>query len=759
MSDTDVELNNDTVKTDAMGANVRLFGAESAAAARPSSYGRAAVYATVQAALAADPATARAALDLEVGTDIQAYDADLTTLGAGGSGARDFLGLGTSDSPQFTAVNIGHATDTPVTRSAAGVLAVGGRELAFQRVYTTAGQINADLAAGLVVNMAPGTITCTEQIVVPTGARIILNKTTLDFGSYAGATPYIACTGTAATPVLVAVSAAAGDSTIEVASSSTFSVGQVVRIYSSAVFDPDRTDSLCGELSVIVGIAGAVLTLEAPLSDAYTTGNTSYVEPLTVVEDVWIEGPGRVIGNATAESTHDAIRIWRGRNCYVKGLRFYDVDLAALIFRDCMDCHGEDLYFGRTQTTNQGYGISFRDATQDCTARRVTAREVRHLMTTNNTAAYGGIPRRCALEDFSAVDSALASSGSGGDAVDTHAAAEHIWIRRGIIRGSSSQGVNFECPSGVIEDLYVEGCSDNGIAVHNETPRLGDIVVRRNRVRDCDGHGVSIADGVTSGVAGYSRVVADNNDVEDCTGSGVLINTASTALALDASASKNRIADCGSATAALYLIWAKNFAVHGNIVAASATTQTPIRFDDCQNGSVVGNTITMAASATAAAIRVTATSSMDVATHVAGNTSKGATPSSNGGLVVESNASGVTLGVNDFSDAVTPLSPFSYTIASGAITLKVEAAVLHIAVDTESAAASDDLDAITGGFPGMILVLGTSTNARDVTVKNGTGNIRTGSDRVLDNSRDTVTLIKSRSGDWLLMGGLSDNGS
>lgn len=36
------------------------------------------------------------------------------------------LGLGTGDSPQFTAVNIGHASDTTITRASAGVIAVEG---------------------------------------------------------------------------------------------------------------------------------------------------------------------------------------------------------------------------------------------------------------------------------------------------------------------------------------------------------------------------------------------------------------------------------------------------------------------------------------------------------------------------------------------------------------------------------------------------------------------------------------------------------
>lgn len=41
----------------------------------------------------------------------------------------DLTGLTTADSPQFTAVNIGHATDTTVSRASAGVIAIEGKHV------------------------------------------------------------------------------------------------------------------------------------------------------------------------------------------------------------------------------------------------------------------------------------------------------------------------------------------------------------------------------------------------------------------------------------------------------------------------------------------------------------------------------------------------------------------------------------------------------------------------------------------------------
>jgi hypothetical protein len=87
---------------------------------------------------------ARTALGLAIGTDVQAYDAQLADIAAlavtdsniivgngtnwvaeSGATARTSLGLGTGDSPQFTAIELSHASQNTLTASG-GVLSIEG---------------------------------------------------------------------------------------------------------------------------------------------------------------------------------------------------------------------------------------------------------------------------------------------------------------------------------------------------------------------------------------------------------------------------------------------------------------------------------------------------------------------------------------------------------------------------------------------------------------------------------------------------------
>lgn len=102
----------------------------------------------------------------------------------------------------------------------------------------------------------------------------------------------------------------------------------------------------------------------------------------------------------------------------------------------------------------------------------------------------------------------------------------------------------------------------------------------------------------------------------------------------------------------------------------------------------------------------------------------------------------------DVAEAVRalPIAGITYdqTIASGVITvdpLHSPIAAYHI-VDTEAAAATDELNTINGTKQGQLLTLQSKSGARTVTVKDGVGNIfLTSGDFVLDNVRDAMQLV------------------
>jgi hypothetical protein len=77
------------------------------------------------------------------------------------------------------------------------------------------------------------------------------------------------------------------------------------------------------------------------------------------------------------------------------------------------------------------------------------------------------------------------------------------------------------------------------------------------------------------------------------------------------------------------------------------------------------------------------------------------------------------------------------TISSGGIVITSG----YHRIDTEADAATDDLTTILGGGMGQLLTLRAENGARDVVVKDGTGNLQLEGDCTLNNVQDTITLI------------------
>lgn len=122
-----------------------------------------------------------------------------------------------------------------------------------------------------------------------------------------------------------------------------------------------------------------------------------------------------------------------------------------------------------------------------------------------------------------------------------------------------------------------------------------------------------------------------------------------------------------------------------------------------------------------------------VGTHAAATAAHGAT----GAVVGTTN----TQTLSNKILATLVLTRSDLTIASDAITV----ANSYHRIDTEAAAATDNLATINGGTNFQIVMLQTTSSSRDVTVVHGAGNIYLNglADFVLDNSRDVLVLVKT----------------
>lgn len=127
------------------------------------------------------------------------------------------------------------------------------------------------------------------------------------------------------------------------------------------------------------------------------------------------------------------------------------------------------------------------------------------------------------------------------------------------------------------------------------------------------------------------------------------------------------------------------------------------------------------------------------------------------GTLGASTSTGATwVGQHNFSGVLQAQGKFSVK-AAGELTISTGAVAItganHV-IDTESDAATDDLDTITGGVDGAFLVLRAANTARTVVIKDSTGNITTpdGSSIYLNNTSKAVILgYDATLANWLVL--------
>jgi polygalacturonase len=314
-----------------------------------------------------------------------------------------------------------------------------------------------------------GTYKCNSVLGNFLGSNITieLNGSTLDFTSLDVSTSatLLQFSGSYSTGIALTANATKGSKIVQT-NTSGLQVGDMVRIYSNNVWDPARTSAKVGEIGFIRSVDSTTqLTLTIPLSDSYNVADSAKVEKLNPIKNICIQngtiqGP---IGNDQLQG----IVIQLGVNCLVRNIKSYDIDLKHITFIDTVKSNIENCFIYESYHATQAYGVSFQDACQDCICSNNHFTDVRHSMTTNNAVSTSyGITRRIKFTGNTVSSSTPnIGDGAGGDAIDTHAGAEDIFILNNTVNGSSGHGINMECRSGVIQGNKVNNTSNHGINI------------------------------------------------------------------------------------------------------------------------------------------------------------------------------------------------------------------------------------------------------------------------------------------------------
>ena len=229
---------------------------------------------------------------------------NLSELTATASTARTNIGLGTGDSPQFTAVNVGNASDTTVTRASAGVIAVeGSNVLMASNIGGSVQAYDAELQAiaGLSTNgivtrtssstAAARTITGTTNVITVTNGDGVSGNPTLTTGSL------VARTDTAQT----FTASQRGTVTTDNDGSFDLSVTNNFACTPTGSFTLTFTNMTAGQSGFILLVNGSNYTVSAHANTKVVSGSLTTISATgTYLLSYWTNGTNTYVVNSGA---------------------------------------------------------------------------------------------------------------------------------------------------------------------------------------------------------------------------------------------------------------------------------------------------------------------------------------------------------------------------------------------------------------------------------------------------------------------------
>ena len=544
--------------------------------------------------------------------------------------------------------------------------------------------------------------------------------------------------GTQGTAINVSSNVAAGAFSITVADGSTFTEGGWAFIKSNQYWSPAALDNvIIGELVHIESIASNVLTLQTPTLAAYAVANSATVAPLTtakniVLQDVTLKAPvstGNQIG----------VKFIYCESVEVRNCNTYDFDHTHLWFERCANYAVRGGASFRTGVQEGlDYGVAHLRGCYNGLVDGYTGNSMRHISTIGGSEGVSRFIRVVNSFGYNLTD--------GG--IDSHSACYEHDFSHNFLLFSNSADVTIE---GIVSQGGLLTCIGNtiigarrhGVAWTPEiadsvtiTGEIGAIISKNSFTGNKNVVGTTYAVLVSPQVSATALkpidgVVISGNLVKNFDGMALVrANTGGKVsnVVIDSNVCQNAMTQRG-----VYILASnnniQNVNITNNILKATAneviycagTTPYSVNNINVANNIIDGGSFSL---------RFLYANKIVTA----GNQTINATSVTR----VESNVTGLmaydivnTVDLSDIRQQV--------TIASGVVAIDNPIRRI-VRVDTEGSAASDDLDTINGGYIGQQIQVMSTNTSRDITCKDGTGNLRLSGDRVLSQPEDVLSI-------------------
>lgn len=506
---------------------------------------------------------------------------------------------------------------------------------------------SAHAAGGGTVFVPDGTYTLTSGLTGYSDITLELSPgAVLDFSTAAVSTTLLSFTGTEAATVALTGNTTVGGTSLSVAAGaeSGFTAGDYVRVGSTAIWDPGRTNNPLGEIAVVLSTASGTINLRSPLvGGAYNTADSAVVSKITPLRRCGVRG-GKILGGGSG-SQHAGIVFDMVVHGSVVGTHFDAVEYVALAAYDSIDVVFDGVNVERSNLAGTGYGVMFVYACAGCKVVNSHFRDCRHGTTSGGGTSRKGFPRRCLYANNTIVDTTDVG-------MDIHANAEDMTITGNTIYDAGNMGINVNCPSATITNNTIVRSASDGIQIRNFSDAPTQYTVTGNRIIAPGSGGIEwLSSGTSHGTTNYGAVISDNY-IQDSVAQSIVVSvTSPDAFRLSGAVVKgNVIRNPGSQ--AIRFVTVDNSVIADNVCHDVPNTLTGIFLNDVNDATVTGNVVEYVSLNSGTAFLV----SPGTGVVLTGNRAKNAWT----GINVSAASSGCTIANNDMTGATN-----TYTLSTG----------------------------------------------------------------------------------------------